>query len=84
MFYPQDEFEFQVQELINVGYSRQLAEAIVRDREYADEREYNEWREQEEAIHAHDHLERDHDEPYEPETNDNWYDEQYELDTDYL
>lgn len=32
----------------------------------------------------HDELERDHDEPYEPETDDNWYDEQYELDTDYL
>lgn len=33
---------------------------------------------------AHDALERDHDEAYEPEINDNWYDEQYELDTDYL
>lgn len=32
----------------------------------------------------YDELERDHDEPYEPETNDNWYDEQFELDTDYL
>ena len=35
-------------------------------------------------VIAHDELERDWDEPYEPETNDNWYDEQYELDTDYL
>jgi hypothetical protein len=83
MFYPQDEFEFQVQELIEVGYSRQLAEEIVRNREELDEREYNEWREQEEAIHAHDELERDWDEPYEPDC-DSWYDEQYELDTDYL
>lgn len=31
-------------------------------------------------VIAHDELERDWDEPYEPETNDNWYDEQYELD----
>ncbi len=31
----------------------------------------------------HDELERDWDEPYEPETNDNWYDEQYELDSYY-
>lgn len=31
-------------------------------------------------VVAHDELERDWDEPYEPETNDNWYDEQYELD----
>lgn len=31
---------------------------------------------------SHDHLERDHDESYIPE--DNWYDEQYELDTNYL
>lgn len=46
------------------------------------EREYNQILEEERALH--DHLERDHDEPYEPETNDNWYDEQYELDTDYV
>lgn len=31
----------------------------------------------------HDELERDWDEPYECEINDNWYDEQYEVDTDY-
>jgi hypothetical protein len=27
----------------------------------------------------HDELERDHDEAYEPDYGDNWYDEQYEL-----
>ena len=27
----------------------------------------------------YDELERDHDEPYEPELNDSWYDDQYEL-----
>jgi len=31
---------------------------------------------------AHDELERDWDEPYEPDC-DSWYDEQYELFTDY-
>ncbi len=31
-------------------------------------------------VVAHDELERDHDEPYEPEYNDNWYDEQFEVD----
>ncbi len=30
-------------------------------------------------VIAHDELERDWDEPYEPDYNDNWYDEQYEL-----
>lgn len=35
-------------------------------------------------VIAHDELERDWDEPYEPDYNDNWYDEQYELDADYL
>lgn len=33
---------------------------------------------------AHDELERDWDEAYEPEINDNWYDEQYEVDADYV
>ncbi len=28
----------------------------------------------------HDELERDHDERYEPDYDDPWYDEQYELD----
>ena len=36
-----------------------------------------------EEEHSHDHLERDCDESYEPDC-DSWYDEQYELDTDYL
>lgn len=45
------------------------------------EREYNEWLDEERAYH--DHMERDHDEAYEPEINDSWYEDQYELDTDY-
>lgn len=43
--------------------------------------------EQEEDIESpayHDELERDWDEPYECEINDNWYDEQYEVDADYV
>ena len=46
------------------------------------EREYEQWLKEEQAYH---------DEPYEPVTgcdpeeyNDNWYDDQYEVDTDYL
>ena len=27
----------------------------------------------------YDELERDWDEPFEPETNDNWYEEQYDI-----
>ena len=34
-------------------------------------------------VLAHDELERDWDEPYEPDLGDSWYDDQYELDTDY-
>ncbi len=29
----------------------------------------------------YDELERDWDEPYEPDTNDSWYEDQYELET---
>lgn len=36
---------------------------------------------------SHDHLERDHDEPYEPEESvpdpDSWYESQYDLGDDY-
>lgn len=35
-------------------------------------------------VIAHDELERDWDEPYVPEVNDDWYENQYELDTEYL
>jgi len=34
-------------------------------------------------VIAHDDMERDWDERYEPDC-DSWYDEQYELDTDYI
>jgi len=29
----------------------------------------------------HDELERDHDEPYEPDYGDSWYEDQYDLDS---
>lgn len=45
------------------------------------EREYNEWLDEERAYH--DHMERDHDEEYIPDP-DSAYEDQYELDTDYL
>ncbi len=76
MFYPHEEFEFQVQELINAGYSRQLAEEIVRVREAQDEHEYMEWREEQDEIARQEEMYAEH--------NDNWYDEQYELDMDYI
>ena len=31
------------------------------------------------ANQSYDELERDHDEPYEPELNDSWYEDQYDL-----
>lgn len=36
------------------------------------------------AGHSYDELERDHDEAYEPDYGDSWYEDQYELDTDYV
>lgn len=38
---------------------------------------------QETADDSYDELERDHDEPYEPDLADSWYEDQFELDTDY-
>jgi hypothetical protein len=46
------------------------------------ERKYNEWLDEERAYH--DHMERDHDESYESDYSVSWYDEQYELEADYL
>lgn len=36
------------------------------------------------AGYSYDELERDHDEAYEPDYGDSWYEDQYELDTDYV
>jgi len=35
-----------------------------------------------EQTAAHNHLERDHDEPYEHDLGDSWYDDQYDIDVE--
>ncbi len=42
-FYSREEFEDQVQELMEQGRSRADAEALVREQERADELEYRQW-----------------------------------------
>ena len=84
MFYPQEEFDAQLEELIELGFSPEDANQIVRAQMDKDEAEYWQWRDEQDAIHAHDEMERDHDEPYEPELNDSWCEDQYEVDADYL
>jgi hypothetical protein len=49
---------------------------MVRQEEAEAEREYNQWREEQNEIARQEEMYAEH--------NDNWYDEQYELDTDYL
>jgi len=71
MFFPVDEFESQVEELVELGYSRQVAVEMVRQEEAEAEREYNEWREEQADIARQEEMYAEH--------NDNWYDEQYEL-----
>ena len=61
----------------------QYPEYMTAEEIRAFELEMNDWIDAENKA-FHDSLERDNDEAYEPETDDNWYDEQYELDTDYL
>jgi hypothetical protein len=43
LFYSNEEYEAQVQELVEAGLSRSDAQGIVDAREMQDEREYNEW-----------------------------------------
>jgi len=43
LFYSNEEYEAQVQELVEAGLSRSDAQGIVDARELLDEREYNEW-----------------------------------------
>lgn len=75
MFYSNEEFNAQVDQLMfEEDYSFAEACGIVQERMEQDEMEYNEWRaEQELQAELEEEL-----------VNDNWYDEQYELDTDYL
>jgi hypothetical protein len=71
MFFPVDEFESQVEELVELGYNRQVAVEMVRQEEAEAEREYNQWREEQAEIARQEEMYAEH--------NDNWYDEQYEL-----
>ena len=43
LFYSNEEYEAQVQELVEAGLGRSDAQGIVDAREMQDEREYNEW-----------------------------------------
>jgi hypothetical protein len=70
MFYSNDEFNFQVQELMDTErYSFAEACGIVQTRMDADELEFQEWRDQTAK---------------EVDLNDSWYENQYELDADYI
>jgi hypothetical protein len=74
-FFPVDEFESQVEELVELGYSRQVAVEMVRREEAEAELEYNQWREEQAEIARQEEMYAEQD--------DNWYDEQYELEADY-
>lgn len=63
MFYPQEEFEAQMVDLMAKGTSYTQAYEIVRKREQEDAAEYDQWRRE--------------------TGSDFWYDDQFELDTDY-
>lgn len=69
MFYSNEEFDAQVTELMEQEcYSFAEACGIVQTRMEQDEKEYREWREQE----------------TERAINDAWYENQFELDPEYL
>ena len=70
MFYSNEEFNAQVQDLMDMeNYSWGEACGIVQERMEQDEREYNEWRAEQEQEAA---------------LNDAWYEEQFELGPDYI
>jgi hypothetical protein len=73
MFYSNEEFEAQVQWLIDQGWDKAEAIASVRQQEIADEFEYNTLRDTEASEPRADDF-----------INDSWYENQYELDTDYI
>jgi hypothetical protein len=73
MFYSNEEFEAQVQWLIDQGWDEAEAIASVRQQEIADEFEYNTLRDTEASEPRADDF-----------INDSWYENQYELDTEYI
>jgi hypothetical protein len=85
MFYSNEEFNAQVEQLMfEEDYSFPEACGIVQERMEQDEREYNEWRDEQEQQAEMEEEYRAVTGCDPAEYNDNWYDEQYELDTDYL
>jgi hypothetical protein len=65
MFYSQEEYNAQIEELLAQGLTLDQAGAQVEENMAEDERDYNEFRNRQ-II------------------NDSWYENQYELDTDYI
>ena len=75
MFYPQEVFEAQVQEFVAQGFSVESAVSLTREQEARDQEEYHQWRDEQDEIARQEEMYAEH--------NDSWYDDQYELDTDY-
>lgn len=76
MFYPQEEFDFQVDELVQQGFSLDDARVLVTAQMHKDEEEFHQWRQEQDEIARQEETYAEH--------NDSWYDDQFELDTDYL
>lgn len=81
-FYPQEmteqeimEFEYEVNKIIDTERGE--------GQFWAENAELQVIAEEQRDVY-YDELERDHDEQYEPDYGDSWYDDQYELDTDYV
>ena len=75
MFYPKEEFDFQVAELVEQGFTPEDAVMLVTEQMLKDEEEYHQWRDEQDEIARQEEMYAEHD--------DNWYDEQYEIEADY-
>lgn len=73
IFYSDEEFDYFVEELMAQGWDEQAALVEVRQQELADEVEYNTLRDTEAGEPRADDF-----------INDSWYENQYELDTEYI
>ena len=73
IFYSDEEFDYFVEELMAQGWDEQEALVEVRQQELADEVEYNTLRDTEAGESRADDF-----------INDSWYENQYELDTEYI
>ena len=86
MLYPEDftaddimEFEYEYNRYLDLQEPGSIEAVNVECRIVAEKQQEKAVDEQYEEL-FYDELERDWDEPYEPDTNDDWYDEQYEVD----